>query len=62
LRGGYVLGAVLVVVMATGLAGCRESERDRPLEFVPGVYKGEKPPALTEEQKRELRERGNVIR
>jgi hypothetical protein len=46
---------------AVGLAGCMEGS-DRPLSFKPGVYQGERSPALTEEQRKALRERGNLQR
>jgi hypothetical protein len=45
------------VLTASSLTGCRESERNRPLEFQPGVYKGEKLAPLTTTQKRELQDR-----
>lgn len=51
----------LALLGAAGLAGCRESERDRPLAFEPGVYKGEKPSPLTKSQKRELQDRHRQI-
>jgi hypothetical protein len=50
-----VAGAVLV-------GGCRENEQNRPLDFRPHVYQGEKPPSLNEQQKRDLQERGNLQR
>lgn len=43
-------------------AGCRETEQNRPLDFQPHIYQGSKPPSLTEQQKRELQERGNLQR
>ena len=42
--------------------GCRENEQNRPLDFQPHVYQGQKPQSLTEHQKRELQERGNLQR
>ena len=51
----------LIAASAAGLAGCFDVS-DRPLSFEPGVYKGEKPAALTEEQRKALRERGNLQR
>jgi hypothetical protein len=57
---------IALVVAATSCAAvagaCRESEQDRPLEFRPHVYQGEKPPSLTEQQRRDLQERGNLQR
>lgn len=42
------------------VCGCGDSESNRPLSFKPGVYQGEKSPALTEQQRRDLQERGNL--
>jgi hypothetical protein len=42
--------------------GCRETEQNRPLDFRPHNYQGEKNPSLTEQQKRDLQERGNLQR
>ena len=54
---------LLAVFIITALAGgCRESEQNRPLSFEPHVYQGEKPPSLSEQQRRELQERGNMQR
>jgi hypothetical protein len=50
--------AALAVALPAG--GCRENEQNRPLEFQPHVYQGQKLPTLTEQQKRELQERGNL--
>ena len=50
------------VAVAALAGGCRENEQDRPLEFQPHVYKGQKPPPLSEQQKRDLQERGNLQR
>ncbi|HZT49864.1 MAG TPA: hypothetical protein VFA64_17965 [Hyphomicrobiaceae bacterium] len=54
------LGLVLAAGAAMLAAGCRESEQNRPLEFRPHVYQGEKPAPLTERQRRDLQERGNL--
>ncbi|KAB2919999.1 MAG: hypothetical protein F9K29_03855 [Hyphomicrobiaceae bacterium] len=51
-----------VTVLAIVAAGCRSEEQNRPLGFTPHVYQGEKLPPLTEQQNRELRERGNLMR
>lgn len=52
------MAGLLVAVFAAGLAGCRESEQDRPLSYEKGVYGGKPDMALTEEQRRELQHRG----
>ena len=54
--------ATLLVAAFLVLAGCRENEQDRPLEFQPHVYKGQKPPPLSGQQQRDLQERGNLQR
>jgi hypothetical protein len=53
------LAAAAVLTLA---GGCRENEQNRPLDFQPHVYQGEKPASLTEQQKRDLQERGNLQR
>lgn len=52
--------ALLAAVALAALAGCRENEQNRPLDFQPHVYQGQKTPALTEQQKRDLQDRGNL--
>lgn len=52
----------LVLGVALAVAGCREEEQGRPLAFEPGVYKGEKPQPLAEEQLRALRDRSRIMR
>ncbi len=59
MRGAALIAALAVVVLA---GGCRENEQDRPLEFQPHVYKGQKPPPLSGQQQRDLQERGNLQR
>ena len=54
-----LLAAVAIVTLA---GGCRENEQNRPLDFQPHVYRGQKPPSLSEQQKRDLQERGNLQR
>lgn len=56
MKTALVLGAVLA------LAGCREQEQNRPLTFEPGVYRGEKPQPLSDEQLRKLQDRSRVMR
>ena len=55
---------VLVAAVAVfALAGaCRENEQNRPLEFQPHVYQGQKQPSLSGQQQRDLQERGNLQR
>ena len=50
------------LALATLAGGCRASEQNRPLDFQPHVYRGQKPPPLNEQQKRDLQERGNLQR
>ena len=52
--------AVVAVIALAG--GCRENEQDRPLEFQPHVYKGQKQPSLSGQQQRDLQERGTLQR
>ena len=59
MRWAALLAAVAVATLA---GGCRENEQNRPLDFQPHVYQGQKPPSLSEQQKRELQERGNLQR
>ena len=59
MRGAARIAAIAIVALASG---CRENEQDRPLEFQPHVYKGQKPPPLSGQQQRELQERGNLQR
>jgi hypothetical protein len=59
MRGAALIAALAVVALA---GGCRENEQDRPLEFQPHVYKGQKPPPLSGQQQRDLQERGNLQR
>ena len=42
----------------TGLAGCREQGENRPVKLEKGQYEGRKDTALTDEQRRALRLRG----
>ena len=49
-------GLACLVLLA--LAGCREEEQGRPLDYEPGVYPGDKPSTpLSEETLSELRQR-----
>ena len=53
---------IALLAVASLLGGCRESEQDRRLEFEPHVYKGVKLPALSDQQVRELQQRGDLQR
>ncbi len=52
--------ALAVAACCALLAGCREAEQNRPLDFKPHVYRGQKLPPLSEQQRHELQERGNL--
>lgn len=52
---GLLLAAAAVAVLA--LAGCRTEEQNRPTEFKYGTYTGQADTALTDEQRKALRER-----
>jgi hypothetical protein len=56
-----ILAGLAIIVLAASLASCREGEQSRPLRFEPGAFQGEKPPSLTEEQRRQLHERGYLM-
>ena len=55
-------GLLATVAFLTLAGGCRENEENRPLEFQPHVYQGQKTQSLSEQQKRQLQERGNLQR
>jgi hypothetical protein len=57
-----IVAGLAIIALTASLAGCRESEQGRPLSFEPGVYQGEKPPSLTEDQRKQLHERGYRMR
>ena len=59
MRGAALIAAIAAIALASG---CRENEQDRPLEFQPHVYKGQKQPSLSGQQQRDLQERGNLQR
>lgn len=50
---------VLCLIGLIGLAGCRESEENRAIKLEKGGYAGPEDTALSEEQLRALRARGN---
>jgi hypothetical protein len=56
-------------VMVTGLiaiacvvGGCSREEKSRPLSFEPGVYRGDKLPALSDDEQKKLQQRGTLQR
>jgi hypothetical protein len=51
---------LLLAALAIAAGACRETEQNRPLDFEPHVYRGDKLPSLSEQQKRNLQERGNL--
>ena len=51
------LNLSLLVVMAVGVAGCWESEREVPIVQKKGVYQGKEDTKLTHEQREALRHR-----
>jgi hypothetical protein len=54
--------SIATVVVLALAGGCRENEQNRPLEFQPHVYQGQKQPSLSGQQQRDLQERGNLQR
>lgn len=52
-----MLAVVLPMFLALPLAGCREAEQGRTLDFNKGVYQGQADEKLDAEQNKELRER-----
>jgi hypothetical protein len=56
------LAALAAALVAAIIGGCRENEQNRPLDFQPHVYQGEKLAPLTDQQKRQLQERGGLQR
>jgi hypothetical protein len=57
-----VIAGLAIIAVSASLSGCREREQGRPLSFTPGVFQGEKPPSLTEDQRKKLHERGYLMR
>ena len=49
-----------ILLVALALAGCREEEQNRPLQYKPGVYQGAEDEKLSEEELNELRFRGSM--
>ncbi|MBP5858337.1 hypothetical protein KAJ83_15050 [Marivibrio halodurans] len=55
--GGIGLAGAILLSGALGLAGCREAEQDRPLDYDPGTYQGQQDQTLSKETLDQLRER-----
>lgn len=55
--GGVGLAGAVLLSGVLGLAGCREAEQDRPLDYDPGTYQGQQDQTLSEETLDQLRER-----
>lgn len=49
--------AAVFLALAVFLSGCRVDEQDRQVSLEKGIYQGQKDTPLSEEQRRELRER-----
>jgi hypothetical protein len=56
------LAVALLVLLASSLAGCREAEQGRTLDFNKGVYQGRADEKLGAEQTKDLRERVELQR
>lgn len=52
--------AVALSLMVMGLAACKEEEQNRPFTYEKGVYGGPEDQKLSEDQRRELRRRGEL--
>jgi hypothetical protein len=52
-----ILAVTLLLLLAVPLAGCREAEQGRTLDFNKGVYQGQADEKLNDEQTKDLRER-----
>ena len=48
---------LLAALMTAGLGACRQEEQNRPTSYEKGVYSGPKGTSLTQEQKRQIRNR-----
>ena len=53
---------VSAFILAVSLAGCREAEQSRPLQFEQGTYRGMPDEKLSDAQVRELQQRGSLMR
>ncbi|GGB41972.1 hypothetical protein GCM10011316_12440 [Roseibium aquae] len=52
--------AMLVVGLLMSLGACRESEENRPIKLDKGSYDGPADTGLSEEQRRQLQQRGTL--
>lgn len=57
-----ILAVTLLVLLAPSLAGCREAEQGRTLDFNKGVYQGRADEKLGAEQAKDLRDRVELQR
>jgi hypothetical protein len=53
----HILTVSAVILLAAGLAACREDEQGRPLSYEKGVYAGQSDEPLSEEARRQLDQR-----
>ena len=60
--GRLFAGAVVVLIGGLLFLAAGARAPSRPLSFEQGVFKGQKLPVLSENQKRELRDRGGLLR
>lgn len=51
-----------LIAIACAVGGCSREEKSRPLSFEPGVYRGEKLPALSDDEQKKLQQRGTLQR
>lgn len=55
-----VAAAMIAMVAAVVLSGCREEEQNRELHLEKGVYSGQPDTGLTDEQRDALKQRGRL--
>lgn len=61
-RHGRSVVVIGLVVLGCAVGGCSREEKSRPLSFEPGVYRGDKLPALTDDEQKKLQQRGTLQR
>ena len=59
---GRLIAFLIAAALGFALWSGTKRYAPRPLSFEPGVYHGAKLPTLTANQKRELTDRGNLLR